>query len=113
MRTLWRFLAVLLVTCPLIGPTPVLAAEGKKVTAVKVTGVKVTEVLPRRPQALTRAQYEALQNIARQPEHAAIANLRATYRDKATEFATDGGQVAFLTALGGGILTVLIAAAPL
>lgn len=90
---------------------------GQALAAHKATDHKATDsatkVLPRRPQPLTHAQFAALKRISDQPQHAAIRNMRATYRDKNTQIATDGGQVAFLAALGGGLLTVLIAAAPL
>ena len=99
-RSALRVVVVLAVLSAL-GPAPVLAADDEGFT------------LPERPQPLTRAQYTVLQKLAKEPQHAAISLLRATYRDKATQIATDGGQIAFLTGLGGGILTILICAAPL
>jgi hypothetical protein len=69
--------------------------------------------LPDHPLPLTRAQYEALQQIARQPQHAAIGQMRATYRDQTTQFALDGGQIGFQGGLLGTIIGLLIAAAPL
>jgi hypothetical protein len=100
-------------TRPLFLTLAVLAGLSAPLQAAGGTERKTSARLPNRPLMLTRGQYEALRKVAGGSEHASICTMQATYRDKGIQVATDAGQVTFLAGLGGGILTVLICAAPL
>ena len=74
---------------------------------------------PGRPKPLTPAQYRCLAQLERQPEHAAVQDVQATYTsskkfDKAfTRASDDFWTLAYQLGLPATILTMLIAAGAL
>ena len=68
---------------------------------------------PPRPIPVTVAQFDALDELSHQPEHAAVAAKRASYSPEAARTMTDIGAAAFQIGFPGAILAVLIAAMPL
>lgn len=68
---------------------------------------------PVRPLPLSTAQYDALEELASQPENAQLADARASYSPEAARVMTEISVAATQIAIPASILTVLIAAAPL
>jgi hypothetical protein len=68
---------------------------------------------PARPIPVSPAQFDALEQLSRRPEHAQVAQARASYSPEAARTMTEIGVAATQIAIPASILTVLIAAAPL
>ena len=68
---------------------------------------------PSRPIPVSVAQFDVLQRLSSQPEHARVLAQRAAYSPKAARTMTEIGVRATQIAIPGTILTLLIAAAPL
>jgi len=80
-----------------------------------------TVVPPSRPAPLTVDQQAALAAICAEPPHVAIGDVHASMTEQQAEFLTEeqhrivvnASAPAFYLALAGGILAVLVSAAPL
>ena len=68
---------------------------------------------PPRPLPVSVAQFDVLQRLSSQPEHARVLAQRAAYSPKAARTMTEIGVRATQIAIPGTILALLIAAAPL
>ncbi len=74
---------------------------------------------PTRPQALTPAQFEGLQQLESQPDHAPVLDLHASYKSEReknlelTRLSDDIWTVVYTGGFPAALLIVLIAAAPL
>ena len=65
---------------------------------------------PPRPLPVSVAQFDALQQLSSQPEHARVLAQRAAYSPQAARTMTEIGVRATQIAIPGTILTLLIAA---
>ena len=68
---------------------------------------------PSRPIPVSVAQFDVLQRLSSQPEHARVLAQRAAYSPKAARTMTEIGVRATQIGIPATMLTLLIAAAPL
>ena len=68
---------------------------------------------PPRPLPVSVAQFDALEQLSSQPEHARVLAQRAAYSPKAARTMTEIGVRATQIGIPATMLTLLIAAAPL
>ena len=68
---------------------------------------------PPRPVPFTAAQARSLEQLSLQPQHVVVATARAAYSPEIDRTMTEVGVRAVQIGIPGGILALLIAAAPL